>query len=274
MRWFLAENGSGFQYWLGVVSFAVVTAFVVGSMGVLAAGFVEGFDSNQALQPGLVVSIDKTSSKTVEPAPSSDTTRIYGVVIDPSDAPITVGNQGQKTFVATSGQYNVLVSSENGAIKSGDYISLSATDGIAAKADTRQDYVVGRALEDFDGKSKVLTTTSSGVSIGKIAISVNPTKNPLLNDDIAIPKPLRRVGEAVAGKSVTAIRLYAALVVFLITLVVAASLLWVGVRSGMIAIGRNPLSRHSIVKGLVQVLAIDVLIFIIGVFGVYLLLRV
>ncbi len=274
MRWFLTGNKSKFRHRLGMFGLAATIVFCLGSAGALAAGFVEGFDSSQSLQPGLVVAIDKTSSKTVEAAPSSDTTRIYGVVIDPSDAPITVGDQGQKTFVATSGQYGVLVSSENGAIKSGDYLSLSATDGIAAKADTRQDYVVGRALEDFDGKSKVLTTTSNGISIGKIAVSVNPAKNPLLSDDIAIPKPLRRVGEAVAGKSVTAIRLYAALVVFLITLVVAASLLWVGVRSGMVAIGRNPLSRHSIVKGLVQVLAIDVLIFIIGVFGVYLLLRV
>jgi len=274
MRWFLMGNSSKFRYCFGTFGLAVIVVFYLGSAGVLAASFVEGFYSSQTLQPGLVVAIDKTSSKTVEPAPSGDTARIYGVVIDPSDAPITVGDQGQKVFVATTGQYNVLVSSENGVIKSGDYISMSATDGIAAKADARQDYVVGRALEDFNRKNKVLTTTSSGISVGKIAVSVNPTKNPLLSNDIAIPKPLRRVGEAVAGKSVSAIRLYAALVVFLITLLVAASLLWVGVRSGMIAIGRNPLSRHSIVKGLVQVLAIDVLIFIIGVFGVYLLLRV
>lgn len=273
MKWFLTGGSNRLRYRVCTIAISVVAAFCFSFAGVIAAGFVEGFNSTQSLQPGLVVAISKASSKTVEPAPPDDTSRIYGVVIEPSDTPITVGNEGQKVFVATIGQYNVLVSSENGVIKSGDYISMSATAGIAAKADTNQDYVVGRALESFDGKSKVLTTTASGISVGRIALSVSPAKNPLLSNDIAIPKPLRRVGEAVAGKSVSAIRLYAALALLMITLIIAASLLWVGVRSGMIAIGRNPLSRHSIVKGLAQVLAIDALIFIIGVFGVYLLLR-
>ena len=54
---------------------------------------------------------------------------------------------------------------------------------------------------------------------------------------------------------------------------IAATLLWSGVRSGMISIGRNPLSKHSIIQGLMQVIIVAVLIFIIGVFAVYLLLK-
>jgi hypothetical protein len=253
--------------------FLLALIFVVVRGSTKAETFVQGFSSETTLQPGIVVSVSKTSNKSVEPAPHDDTGRIYGVVIDPSDAAVTVGNENNKTYVANSGQYEVFVTSENGAIKSGDYISMSATDGIAAKAKGSQPYVLGRALESFNGRDNVLTTSSKGVAIAKIVVDINAAKNPLVSSDIAVPAPLRKVGEAIAGKNVTALRLYSALVVFAITLIVAASLLWIGVRSGMTAIGRNPLSKHSIMKSLVQVLAIDVLIFIIGVFGVYLLLR-
>jgi len=43
---------------------------------------------------------------------------------------------------------------------------------------------------------------------------------------------------------------YAALSIFLIAALIAAALLWIGVRSSITAIGRNPLSRHLVMAGL------------------------
>lgn len=271
MRWLLAKAGSKFGYSIVLVC---LTLIGFGAVSVLAEDLLRGFDSSSALQPGLVVAISKDSSKKVEPASIKDINRIYGVVVDSGDASATISNPGQKVFVATAGQYGVLASVENGEIVIGDYISLSSTDGIAAKATSDQNYILGRALENFDGKSKALTTTTNGMAVGKIATSVSPGKNPLAVRDLAMPKQLRRIGEIIAGKNVSAVRIYAALILFLATLVIATSLIWVGVRSGMVAIGRNPLSRHSVIRSIVQVLAIDVLVFVIGIFGVYLLLRV
>ena len=65
----------------------------------------------------------------------------------------------------------------------------------------------------------------------------------------------------------------AALAMFLISVIVAASLLWAGVRSGITAIGRNPLSQNFIIRGLDQVIILAAAVFAIGLFGVYLLLR-
>jgi hypothetical protein len=45
------------------------------------------------------------------------------------------------------------------------------------------------------------------------------------------------------------------------------------VRSSMIALGRNPLSRKSILRGMFQVIITSIIIFICGLFGVYLLLK-
>jgi hypothetical protein len=61
--------------------------------------------------------------------------------------------------------------------------------------------------------------------------------------------------------------------VFLAATVVAGSMLYAGVRSSMISIGRNPLSKQSIVKSMVQVIITSFMVFILGIFGVYLLLK-
>ncbi len=234
---------------------------------------VHGFKTKGTIQPGWVAALDKTASDTVEASPGNDASRIYGVVIDPSQAPVTVSLQNQQVFVATSGTYPVLVSSQAGGVKPGDYISISSITGIAAKANSRQSNILGRAVESFDGKNNVLTSGSDGSSIGRIEVTIGPGKNPLVKSDASVPGPLKHVGQAIAGKSVSAIRIYAALAIFFVVSVIAGAILWAGVRSGMIALGRNPLSKQSIMGGLVQVIMVAILVFIVGLAGVYLLLR-
>jgi hypothetical protein len=68
-------------------------------------------------------------------------------------------------------------------------------------------------------------------------------------------------------------RIYAALVIFVIASIIALTVLVVGIRSSIIAIGRNPLSKKSILRGLFQVITVAFLVFIVGMGGVYLLLR-
>jgi hypothetical protein len=41
----------------------------------------------------------------------------------------------------------------------------------------------------------------------------------------------------------------------------------------MIAIGRNPLSKKSILRSLMQVISVAFSVFVVGMIGVYLLLR-
>jgi hypothetical protein len=90
---------------------------------------------------------------------------------------------------------------------------------------------------------------------------------------VAIPAPLKRFGQAVAGKNVSALRIYASILFFIITAAIAFGVLWAGVRNGMISIGRNPLSKKSIMGGLVQVIIVAFGVFIVGMVGVYLLLK-
>ncbi|HLG91337.1 MAG TPA: hypothetical protein VI336_04245 [Candidatus Saccharimonadales bacterium] len=253
---------------------ALITGFLFFGLVAAAETIVRSFDAQGSLQPGGVVALSQASDTTVELAPSDDPSRIYGVVIDPSAAPLTVQKQNQQVFVATSGNYLVLVSTQNGAIGSGDYLSMSNADGIAAKAETNEQFIVGRALENFDGKGTTIVYANDGSALGRIIAQVLPGKNPLLKDAASIPQPLRRVGESIAGKPLSALRIYAAVAIFVIAGVIAAIMLWAGIRNAMVAIGRNPLSRHSIIRGLFQVIIAATSVLIIGLLGVYLLLKI
>src|SRR5579884_2111499 len=148
----------------------------------LAENVVEGFTAKQALEPGQIVAIDKSSNRSVKLAPAADSNQIYGVVVDPSDAAITLVGNNTKVFVATTGTYQVLVSTVHGAIKVGDYISMSDINGIAAKAASTEPVILGKAVSGFDGKSNVITTSGKS-AIGRVNVTINVTKNPLANTD-------------------------------------------------------------------------------------------
>src|SRR3989344_6134214 len=102
----------------GIIA-AILAIFLISSSAVLAETIVNSFDAQGNLQPGWVVALSQSSNTTVELAPANDQSRIYGVVIDPSAAPLTVQKQTQQVFVATSGNYPVLVSTQAGDIASG-----------------------------------------------------------------------------------------------------------------------------------------------------------
>jgi hypothetical protein len=258
-------------YFTPAAAILLALAFVLPAA---ADNLAQGFQAKGNLSPGMVVALSKNSQQTVEAAPANDTSRIYGVVIDPSDAPLILNRQsGDQVFVATNGTYSVLVSTERGPIKIGDYLSISSVDGIAAVANYQQQAVLGQAAIAFDGKKNVITTINNG-AIGKISVNVSPKKNPLVKNDIYIPAFLRKIGETIADKPVTAIHIYAAVAFLAAAVIIATALLTAGIRGGMIALGRNPLNKGSIMNSMFKVAIAAVSVFIIGLFGVYLLLRI
>ncbi len=242
----------------------------------------EGYNSDQPMQRGMIVRLKPNDSTKIETVGADDAEHMHGVVVAANDAPVTLAKDGQKAFVATNGHYDVLVSSQNGTIKSGDYITVSALAGIGMKASNNDQFVIGRALADFDGKQNVISTVdvkdSTGanhtVSVGRVSVDIGVAKNPLLKAaEPNVPHFLSKASEVIAGRPVNAVRVYIGLTVFVITTIVSASLLYGGVRSSITSIGRNPLSRKSIIRGMFQVILTGLIVFITGVFGVYLILR-
>jgi hypothetical protein len=238
------------------------------------------------VQKGMIVMLDPKNASNVQALTNKKDSAMQGVVVAASDSAVSLSNDSttDQVYVATTGKYDALVSNQNGAIKAGDIISISALDGIGMKADGGQSIILGKALENFDGTSNISGTTSltdsnggkATVSIGLIEVNIGISHNPLAatkGADAAVPGFLRKLAQAIAGKPVSAARIYISVAVLLVTIIVGGSLLYGGVRSSLTAIGRNPLARKSVLRGLFQVTFIGIIIFVIGLFAIYLLLK-
>lgn len=244
----------------------------------------QGYGTTQTLQKGMIVKLLDNDTTKVEPVTTDTIAKMQGVVIAANDATFALSNNGNngQVFVATTGKYDVLVSNQNGPIKSGDYISISALAGVGMKADSSESAVLGRAAGSFDGSSNISGTATlkdaTGqqvkVSIGRVAVELNVGHNPLeQTGEKNVPGVLKAAAQFVSDKPLNATRIYIALIVLVVTSLVAAVMLFSGIRGGLIAIGRNPLAKKQIVAGIIRVVLMGIIVFVLGLFGVYLLLK-
>lgn len=240
-----------------------------------------GYGSDDVLQRGMIVGLQKTNSGKVQPVDLNESSDVLGVVVNQNDSPITVSDDLNRIFVASSGKYDVLVSDQNGSIPNNSYISLSAVAGIGMRASDQQSTIIGRALQTYDGKSGVLATISlkesdgqaKQVKIARIKVDITIGKNPLAKGTSNTPAFLSQAGQSFAGKPVSAVRLYLGALVFLVGLLAAFAILYSGIRSSITAIGRNPLGKRSIYKSLFGVSVTALFVFIVSIIAVYLLLK-
>jgi hypothetical protein len=229
----------------------------------------------------MIVGLKDKDPTTVIPITVDELDKVLGVVVNANDSPITISADKEKVFVATVGRYEVLVSDQEGIVNQSDYVTVSSLAGIGMKATYNQSEILGRAITGFDGKSGVVGTTkltdSDGgtqeVHIGKIQVDIAVSKNPLAKSAAVTPEFLGKIGQAIAGKSVSPAKIYISAAIFLVGAFIAGAVLYSGIRSSIIAIGRNPLSKKSILRGLLQVIFTSLIVFIIAVVGVYLLLK-
>ncbi len=250
--------------------------------GALSAQSVtQGYGTDEVLQKGMIVGLKEDDTSKVVPINVDQLEKVLGIVVDANDSPITLSGEQEKVFVATVGRYDVLVSDQQGPINPGDYVTVSSLNGIGMLASFEQSQIIGRAITGFNGSDGRISTSSlkdtSGneqqVSIGRIEVDISVSKNPLAKSAAVTPEWLGKIGQAISGKSLSPARLYIAAAIFIIGAFIAGAILYAGIRSSMIAIGRNPLSKKSILRGLLQVIFTSLIVFIISVFGVYLLLK-
>jgi hypothetical protein len=112
------------------------------------ADLAERYTSTQELQPGEVVVGDRLKAQNVIRSTDTYQTNIMGVV---STQPgFVAGSYTPNSFpIALVGRVPVKISTENGPIHAGDYLTSASIPGYAMKA-TLAGRVLGTALEDFD----------------------------------------------------------------------------------------------------------------------------
>lgn len=249
-----------------------------------SGGSVQGYAADSALQNGTIVQLTGGGTAKVSPASSKNPNQMYGVTVDPHNLTLTISNSAiaNQVYVATSGTYEVLVSNQAGAVKAGDYITISAIDGVGMDAGTDGTTVFGRAAAGFDGKNNAVGTStlklsngaSQTVGLGIIPVAINIQRNPNEKSTKAnLPKALQRIGQAVAEKPIGPLRIYLSLIITGLSIIVAIVTLYSGIRNSIISIGRNPLGKKAIFRGLLEIILTAFIILIIGLFAVYLLLK-
>ena len=259
---------------------AAVPAFAVDS----SSGSVQSYGSDIPLNIGTIVDLIGKNSDKVGIATQAELQNMFGVTVDRNQLPIAVtsGKFKNEAFVAVSGTYNVLVSTQGGPIAPGDYVTMSSTNGVAMKASTKEKTVFGRAASAFDGKGVTLGKTTlkdtaggtKTVMLGLIPVTIDIRHNPnIKTTKVNVPDFLERIGQQIAEKEVSPVRLYIAVAIAVISLIAAIVVLYAGIRSGVISIGRNPMTKKSIFRAIIQTILTSLLILIVGLFAVYLLLK-
>lgn len=251
----------------------------------ISGAVTQSYNADPSVQIGMVVQLKTKDPTTVVPLDPSQIHNMLGVVVPSNNATIVLTPQQitkQQVLVTTNGHFTILVSNQNGPIKVGDYLTISAVAGIGMKASQDQEEVVGKASGNFTGTAGVIGSVDlkdtlgrkKTVAISRIPIDITVSHNPLYQKTADyVPGFLNKVATNVANKPVSVARIYISTALLFVISLVTGNMLYSGVRSGMLAIGRNPLSKKSILKSLLETIIAGLIVFIAGVFGVYLLLK-
>lgn len=159
--------------------------------------------------------------------------QIYGVI---EETPIiSFAPKTDKTrAVVTAGNAKVKVASSNGNIAVGDFITSSTNAGIGQKA-TESGYVLGKALEKYDGGAENLIAVSIERGYAQIGAAKSSGPSGFWQSFVSDISRLRASLAALVG----ALTLIGGVVAF--TRVV---------NNGVLAIGRNPQARVTIIRGM------------------------
>jgi hypothetical protein len=259
---------------------AVLITFVLLHFSALADTVSQSYVASNTIPSGSIVSLQSGSSTQIELTTPNNLNSLLGIAVSAQSSLVNLNSVGGNTEVVSSGNAVVLVSDINGSINQGDSLTASPIAGVAMKA-TAPGKIIGTAnvgfsaaqatdhqqVTDKDGK----TTT---VNIGSIAANValgNYQNQPTLNGN-GIISAVQAVATSTTGKNISAARALLALMVLLVAVVISILILYTSVAGSIRSIGRNPLSRHTILQSLIQVIIAVVVIMMCGFSIVYLII--
>lgn len=246
-----------------IISWCAIGGWLVLALPALAS-LSQGYPASAKLVPGTLVELSGDGSGKVAAVDQTTAARLFGVVVAPSASSLSLSADSGQVQVVTSGRADVFVTMAGGAIKLGDSIAVSQISGVGMKA-TASARVIGVAQADF--------TSQSPRGLGEIPVEIQVANyTPPTSGGGAIVA-VQNLANSLAGKPVASTRLLAALVILLIGVVSSTVLLYAAVRNSIVAIGRNPLARTAIFKGLAQILSVIIAILAVSGFAIFLVIK-
>jgi hypothetical protein len=227
--------------------------------------------SGSSISAGALVSLTASGSGQVELATASNGAHLVGIAAEASTLELSTVSGQHSIQVVVGGTSEVLVSDANGALKAGDRVTVSPLAGIGMKA-TGSGEVVGTALKPLSSVKTVVQQAKGAdgqsviVHVGLVPVAVSVVYYSAVASvgtvSAFVPPFLQNVANAVAGKVVSPLRVLIGTIALLLGFLAVTIMLYVGVRSGVVSLGRNPLAADALRRGMVDILvaALGVLI--------------
>lgn len=261
--------------WFGALLLAPMT--VNAASGAIAQSYQT---SSTNIGTGSLVSLVSAGSSNIEPAFASNVSNLVGIAAEKPALELSKGSSSS-VQVVVSGSTMALVSDANGAVMAGDKITASPISGVGMKA-TSSAEIVGTAQKNLTGIRTVTESVSNSnggsstvhVGLMPIAVAVVYYSNEPSSGTVStyIPSVLQSVANSLTGKQVSPVKVLIGTLLLLLGFATVSMVLYIGIHSHIISIGRNPLAQAALRKGLVDVLIASLGILIVCVVIVYAIL--
>ncbi|MEK7517564.1 MAG: hypothetical protein AAB583_03360 [Patescibacteria group bacterium] len=255
---------------LNKIIFSIISLAFLSLLFVVSQAHAQSNSSGIAVSANIVDKDAKDGSIIVSSPKGYGTTtipynpNIYGVLTE--NPAIHIQNTeapGTKPLI-TWGKAYVLVSGANGKIAKNDYITTSKIAGVGQKAD-KNGRVLGIALEDYNNPDQKST--------GKILVAVNPNFNTSLgNARTNLIETLKNATDFSPLSQLTSLRYILASAIVVLSFIIGFIYFGRIARSGIEALGRNPLASRLIQLNIIFNLFLMVAIILVGLGLAYLIL--
>lgn len=233
----LAVQSSRFASAQALPDFSVTTAYTI---------------KDPDLEDGDIVSLNREDGAIKRSVTAYDET-MHGVYV--KNPKIVYRSPGNNDPVARNGEVDVNVSTLNGVVKIGDYVSSSPIPGKGQLATDFTGYMLGVALAPFGEKDGVeITFKEKKYRSGKIkvAIGIGPASPSVIKASGGLFGTIRFLGSSLAYNVANSkqaerlIKIILAVLIALASIFMSVHFFGKNVTQGIESIGRNPLARSTI----------------------------
>lgn len=264
--------------WLGV-GFLLAVLVISFSKVFADQGF---YVIDKSARPGMLMSVSANDPNVAEPAKVDRAESMIGIL---GDEPTTLDIQDGQKNVLTGGVRNTLVTTINGDIKKGDYITATLVVGFGGKLHG-SGWAVGIAQADFDSStagaimSNIIDTSNKQqeVSVGSVPVLIkvlyyDETKPTKERDISFIPEKFQKALDAIVGRRASQLAMLMASILLLVGLFVGGTITNSAVRNGIKSTARQPLAKQAILWRMAQACLIGLGVIIGSLIGAFVLLR-
>jgi F0F1-type ATP synthase membrane subunit c/vacuolar-type H+-ATPase subunit K len=191
-------------------------------------------------------------------------TSTFGVITDNPAASIKDPDLENSRLIATSGVAKVRVTSVDGNIVAGDFITTSNVPGVGKKA-KKNGYVIGSAMEGYSSDN------TQNVGVIQIVVNVHPESS-LTGQRGNLLQFIRQGVSVPIFNPVESLRYLLAVAIVIISFTLGMIYFGRASRAGIEAIGRNPLAKRVIQFTVIMNIVLTIIIVLVGLGIAYLIL--